>query len=92
MRQIWYKAVDINCKDPIQTVEISSFTDHTVVLPNARRVKRVTGFESYFPTWALARDHLMALVEERINELQRKLTHQNEHLAKLAALPPPENQ
>lgn len=86
MSERWFKAIDSKFGDPIQEAEIESHTEHTVKLPNGRKAKRITGYESYFQTWDQARDHLLALVEDRLRQLRLRTDYEKDHEGKLKGL------
>jgi hypothetical protein len=80
MSETWYVVTDGQLKEPIKEVEVFSATPHVVFLRNGRRVKRIASFESYFPDWDKARDHLIATCEERIRDLDKARTREVEYL------------
>lgn len=89
MSELWFKAIDSIYGDPIQEVDIESYTEHMVKLPDGRKAKRVTGYESYFPIWDQARDHLLSLIEGRLTQLRLRTEHQKDHEGKIKGLKRP---
>ena len=89
MAEQWFIAIDSSYGDPIKPIEIESYTEHTVRLSGGRRAKRVTGFESYFPSWDEARDHLLSLIEERLTQLSRRVKFERDHEGKIKGLKRP---
>lgn len=59
---IWYQQYGL---DIIQ-VEIASYTDLTVVLPNGLTRSRDTPYSSYHPTWESAKKELIHRQKRRI--------------------------
>lgn len=80
-----YKAINSSSYPEITAVEVSRVSDSFAWI-DGRRNKLKTDYESYFPTRAQAREHLLNEAEKRVESANRALEYARESLSKVLGL------
>lgn len=92
MSETWYAASGFDWSEPVQAVQVESYTAGFVVLQGEkRRTKRVTeGYHCYFQTWKEARDHQLRKAEAGVQAARLLLQKAEGRLGNIKGLRPPE--
>jgi hypothetical protein len=82
--ETWFR---VNGLGSIEPVDVVTWTKHTLILANGRRVKRVNNWDEYFPTWTRARNRAIANAAAKVREAEEALDKAREEFRAANSIP-----